>query len=391
MALHNTNRMYVLFRDETAWGDGGAAGNEELIPFLDGDYNVALEDPVREQQHVLGDQTTFFAVQDVRNLRGSIKVGLWPHLWNRLLSLALTRTSGEVASISAKVAYPDLETRVHTGLKVNSMTLEGSSGGDLTLTLDMIGRHEETTSEPTYPGTYDIPDVPSMLFKNVRAILSLDSDGAMENAFLADKVNSFSITVNNNLKVGPAVEDRVTPAEDGVAAFLTAGRVSGTWRLSAAFDRASFGTLQRSRLNAQLKIVGAHPGYETYYTVDTGGAAAGSAVSVPLTASPALASVNDYVFFDNAGGTNLPIVGKVTAVDTTGPAYGVTIDVLDDDVAAGDHMFLAGFEIKTSRALVSASTVQHPFDDFLQVEVNAQTFSGGPDPVTFKCRDLTLP
>ena len=387
MAQINTNRFFVTFLDETAWGDEGAAGNEELIPVLDGDYSIALEDPVREQQHVIGDQSSFYAVQDVRNLRGSVKVGVWPHLWERLLDLALDRTSGELASITSKMIYPGLETRIHAGLKVDALTIDGSEGGDLMMNLDFIGRHEDTTSEPTYPGSYVIPAIPSLLFKNCRFILSLNSSGAMENGFLASGVQSFSISVNNNHRTGPAVEDRADATEDGVVAFLTAGRINGEFRCTADFDRAAYGALQRNRYKAQLTVVGAHPSYTTSFVVDTGGASAGTTVAVPVTADPTSdVSVGDMVYFDGAGG-DLPSVGEVSAVTATD----ITIAVLDYDVQAGDNIYLAGFELKTSEALVSATPVNHPFDDFLTVEVQGQMFSGGAEPLTYKAKDMTLP
>lgn len=385
MTQTNTNRMFLTLLDETSWGDEGAAGNEALVPVLDGDYNVALEDPIREQQHVIGDQDAFYAVQDVRNLRGQLKVGLWPHLWERLLNWGLTRTSGELPSKTTYVVYPSIESRVHAGLKVDTVTIEGSQGGDVTLSLDLIGRHETTIAEPGYPGAYTIPAIPSLLYKNCRVILSLDSDGAMENAFLATGVSQFSVSQQNNHKIGPAVEDRDDLEQDGVPAFLTAGRVTGEFRCTAAFDRAAFGTLQRSRLYAQLEIVGAHPSYTTVFTA-TNNEAAGNAVVIEIDADPTTAvAVGDYVYFDSV----IPSVGKVTA-RAAGPNT-ITIETLDRNILAGCKIYLAGFAIKTAKALVSATPVNHPFDDFLTVEVQGKMFSGGTAPVSFKANDMTLP
>lgn len=385
MAQTNTNRMYLTLLDETAWGDEGAAGNEALIPVLDGDYNVALEDPIREQQHVVGDQDAFYAVQDVRNLRGQLKVGLWPHLWERLLNWGLTRTAGELPSKATYVVYPSIESRVHAGLKADSVTIEGSQGGDITMSLDLIGRHETTIAEPTYPGTYEIPAIPSLLYKNCRVLLSLDSSGAMENAFLATGVSQFSVSQQNNHKVGPAVEDRADLEKDGVPAFLTAGRVTGEFRCTAAFDRAAFGTLQRSRLYAQMEIVGAHPAYTTTFAV-SGAEVAGSNVVIGVDSDPTTdVSVGDYIYI----ATTIPQVCKVTA-RAAGPDT-ITVETLDRNCAGGEVIYLAGFKIKTSKALVSATPVNHPFDDFLTVEVQGKMFSGGAAPVTFGANDMTLP
>lgn len=387
MAQINTNRFRVSLLDESAWGDEGAGGNEELIPVLDGDYNVALEDPVREQQHVNGDADSFYAVQDVRNLRGSLKAGIWPHLTQRILDLALSRTAGELDSVAAYFVIPGIETRVHAGLKVDSITIDGQQGGDVMVSLDFIGRHETTVSEPSYPGSYVIPAIPSLTFKNCRILLSLDSDGDMENAFLATGASQFSITVNNNIKNGPPVEDRETLAEDGVPAFLIPGRVNGEFRCTAVFDRAAFGTLQRNRLYAQLKVLAAHPSYATSFVVDTGGATAGTSVTVPVTADPSSdIAVGDVVYFDAKGG-GLPCVGVVEAVTTTD----IDIAVLDENVTAGDNIYLAALELKTAYGRVSATPLNTPFDDFITVEVRGQMFSGGASPLTYKVKDMTLP
>ena len=387
MAQLNTNRMFVTMLDETAWGDEGAAGNEALVPVLDGDYGIALDDPTREQQHVVGDQQASYIVQDVRNLAGSIKMGLWPHQWARVLDLALTRTSGELASVTFRQTYPGVETLVHAGCRVDSITIEGAQGGDWMLTLAMRGRHESTETADTYPGSLEVPAIPSLLFKNTRVILSLDSTGAMENAFLCTGAQNVRFTVNHNHKFGPAIEDRSNLEEDGVIAFLTAGRQTGEFSVTADFDRAAYTLLQRSRKKAQVRVVGAHPAFTDTFVVDTGGAAAGATKTVPLTANPTgVISVNDYVFFDGAGGT-LPCVAKVTTVNSGD----IVVDVLDYAVTAGDNVYLGGFELESGPGLVSAVARSHPFDDFITAEVAGTVFSGGDDPLTWKANDMTLP
>lgn len=388
MPYVNTNRSYVQFTDETTWGDEGLAGGTDLVPVLDGDYNVALEDPLREQQQVQGNQNSYYPVQDIRNLRGPFRVGLWPHNWERMLDWATTLTAGETSSKAAHYVVPGIETRLHAGLKVDTLTIEGSEGGDVTMNMDLIGRHENTDSEPTYPGALTIPEIPSLIFKNCRFIISLDAGTDFSNRIAPTGLNNFTLTLNNNHKVGTATENRIDGYLDGIPEFLTAGRQQAECRFTAAFDRADYGTLQRDRLYAQFKMVAAHPAYTTYYTVDAAGATAGTTVTVPTTTDASGdISIGDYVLFDNYGGTNLPCVGEVTATSATD----ITIATLDEDVVAGDHIFLAGFEVKTEKMLVSTSNIQKPFDDFLRVEIAAQPFSGGTSQLTWKAKDLTLP
>lgn len=390
MAFTNSNRTFCQIQKETAWGDGGS-GTVYFLPILDGDYTIALDDPLREQQHIVGDQDAQYMVQDVRNLAGDIKMGMWPHLWKTLLDLCTVRTAGEVDSFTAKYNLTGFEALVHKGLRVNQLTLEGSNGGDVMMTMGCIGSHEETASTLTYPGSYTIPEIFSLLYKNLRFVISLDAGTTFANRINPVGLENFAITISNNLKVGPALEDRINAYKDGRIEFLTTGRFKVDLRYTAAFDRAAYSKLQRDRLRTQFKAVGAHPHATQYLTVSTGGAAAGTSVAVPTDEDPALKgfAVNDIVFFDNAGGANKPSVAKVTALDSVTP-FGITVDVLDEAAAAGDHIFNSALELKTAPAICSATQIDKPFDDFVKVSVTAQIFSGGPAPLTYKAQDETL-
>lgn len=390
MAYINTNRTFVEMKDETAWGDEGAAGNPALIPIMDAEYSMALDDPIREQQHVQGNLDAFYTVQDRRNLAGSMKVGVWPHLTKRLLDLATVRTSDELDSVTLRDDIPSIEARVHAGVKVNGLSIEGGSEGDLSLTFDLMGRHESTETNLTYPGSYGIPEIPSMTFKNCRFVISLNAgcDDGFSNQISPVGLSNFSLNYQNNLKVGPPVENRIDLEQDGVIEYLTAGRSNMDVRFTATFDRQEYMTLQRQRLYAQFMLLGAHPSWPNYATVDAAGATAGTSVAVPVTADPTTDfAVGDVVLFDNYGGTNLPCVGTVTAVSATD----ITIDTLDQDVVSGDHIFNAAIEIRTAPIRVSATSIQRNFDDTLMVEVAGQIHSGGAAPLTYKVKDMTLP
>lgn len=389
MARINSNRTFLELKSETAWADGGT-GSAVFVPFLDGDYSVGLDDPLREQNHIVGDQDAQYIVQDIRNLAGDLKIGMWPHIWKAMLDWASVRTTGELASYTVRWDVPGVEARVHRGMKVNQVTVEGSNGGDIMQTMGLIGKYEATEANLTYPGAYVVPDIASLTFKNCRFVVSLDAGDAFANRISPEGLETFRITLANNLKVGPSREDRIDLTKDGAIEFLTPGRRKVDLTYTALFNAIAYSTLQRSRLFTQLKVMGAHPAWSSYLTVDAGGAAAGSAVAVPLTSDPAgIVAVNDYVMFDGAGG-ELPSVGKVTALDSVAP-FGITIDVLDEPVEAGDHVFNGAIEIKTGPALVQNSTPSKPFDDLLKVTINAQIFSGGADPFTYKCKDMTLP
>ena len=95
MAQFNSLRSFLTLQAETAWEDGGG-GTDIFMPMLDGDYTVGLDDPLREQQHVVGDADSQYIVQDVRNLVGEMKMGLWPHLALTQFNIGAKRTSGQM-------------------------------------------------------------------------------------------------------------------------------------------------------------------------------------------------------------------------------------------------------------------------------------------------------
>ena len=271
-----------------------------------------------------------------------------------------------------------------------SIKVSGQNGGDIIVTTGLRGSYEGTAAAVSYPGTFTIPATHSLLFKNCRFVISLDAGSAFGNRIVPVGLEAFEVTLMNNLKVGPAREDRVDTTKDGRCEFLDAGRRKVDLSYTAAFERLAYSTLQRARKFTQFKMVGAHPGYTAYATVDVAGAAAGSAVVVPVGADPTTDfAVGDVVMFDNAGGTNKPCVGTVTA-RATGPNT-ITIDVLDEAVASGDHVFNAAVELKTAPCRVSSSTPSKPFDDYVKVAVAAQAFSGGADPFTYKAKNMALP
>ena len=396
----NSMRTYLELQQETVWTDGGN-GTPIFIPVLDGDYGVNLDDPLREQQHVVGDPDSQFIVQDIRNLLGDLKMGLWPHLALTQFDIGAKRTSGQMESYAAFFTYPDIETRHHKGLQAERIQVSGQNGGDIMVTLGLSGGWEETYTSGirTYPGTggaapdhaaYVIPAIPSLLFKNCRFVISLDAGSTFANRIVPVGLESFEVTLNNNLKHGPAIEDRVNLYKDGRVEFFDAGRRKVDLRYTAAFDRLAYSTLQRSRLLTQFKMMGAHPNYSTYGTVAAGPYPAGSAVVITLGTDPtAWLSVNDYVMFDNAGlGTSKPCVGKVTAITPATPS--ITVDVTDEIVNTGDHVFNAAVELKTT-ACRANTVVEKNFDDYVKVTVTGQAFSGGADPFAYKAKNLTLP
>lgn len=383
-----TDRIFLDAGAESAWCDGGAS--HALIPMKDGDYTVGLDKPSRDQQHVVGDPNAVYNVATRRDLKGGLKVGLFPHIWETLLAYGMDRDgSNEVASKTFRRTFPGLQTVEHLGVKVNSLTIEGSKDNDVDMMFDLQGCWERPRGAGilSYPSAYTIPNYPSLTFGNVKIIACLASDLAGAGTRIAPaNVESFSITLSNNLKAGPPVEDRFTKNKNLRIAFLATGKQTLSAKLVASFDRTEYLTLDQDDLYFWFKVIGAHPSYSDYATVGAD-AAAGSAVSVEVDDS-SIFTVGDKVFFDNFGGTSLPCVGNVSAIaDSTH----ITISVLDEAVKDGDHVFLAGIELKTAVLRSPSMPKQTPYGDFVTVELNGDAFSGGANLLSRKTTDLAVP
>lgn len=371
-----------------------------LIPVKEGDYGVALDDPSREQEHIVGDSDAQYMVHSARRLGGPLKVGVWPHLWATLLGWAIDRnTSNEVASKTARFSYPGIETVEHLGLKVDKIGIEGASEGDLDLSLDLVGWYEKPHAGGVlnYPGTagadpdhaaYEVPEIASIEFLNLAFVASFNSGGvgAFSNRLKPKGVQNVSLTYENNIRSGPPVENRFDVKKNAAVEFLVTGRKRLTFRYTIVFDRVEIAELQRDRKYTQLKIMGSHPGYTTYATV-TADAAAGAAVNVAVDSSAGF-TVGHYVLFDAYGGTTLKCVGKITAkADGTH----MTIDILDENIKSGDHVFMGAFEILTAPAIVPSSPKNKAFNEFVTAEINCDVFSGKDALLSYKALDLALP
>lgn len=364
-----------------------------LIPILDGDYGVGLEDPSREQQHVVGNVNAQYMVHARRNCSGPLKVGLWPHLSYTLLSWAIDRnSSNEVLSKMGELTYPGIETTQHLGLKPNAVTIEGQEEGDIMMSLDLIGWYEQPRAGGiiSYPGAYEVPEIPSLQFLNCRFIISLNagSTGSFTNRIQPVGLNAFRLSYENQLKAGPPIENRFVPRKDAAIQFLITGRKKLGISYTAAFDRQEYQTLQREALYTQFKLIGASRAYTQVATV-AADAAAGSNVNIQVDSSTGFL-VGDAVFMDAYTTTvaHLPCVGYVSAVPD---ATHITIDVLDEAVKSGDHIFNGAIEIKTAPAIVPSSPKSKTFGEFVTVEVTGDVFSGSDAILSYKCRDMALP
>lgn len=389
----NSSRTFLVMQDESEWA-GAPTGEPWLVPMQDGDYGVWLSDPVREQQHVFGDPNSQIMVQDQRDLKGPIKFGLWHHIGKRMLDWITARDAdGESQSKLCSLNIPGYEARLHRGCRVESAEIAGSQGGDISISTQVTGRHEEgdTTADLA---DYDLPTFPSATFKNCRFVISLNAGedpAAFPNAIRPSGLSAFSLKLTNGLKMGPPLEDRANVVEDGVIEYLTAGRTNLTADFTARFSTTDFSLLQRNRRKARLRVMGANPAYPDYLTVEGGPWAAGASVTISVGEAPTAKNFNvgDYVFFDGGGpeGTT-PCVGLIEAVDDI--LFTITIETLDYVVTTGDHVFNAAYQFTTLPLLVSASPLRIGFDDQVVASISGSIFSGGAYPLDILIKDMPL-
>lgn len=375
-----------------AWG----VAQRLLLPMKDGDYGVGLDKPSRNQQHVIGDRDAIFNVPTRRDLKGPLKIGAFPHLWEHVLSWAMDRdSSNELGSKTLTRTFPGLQSVEHLGMKVNSMTVEGAEDGDVDVSLDLLGCWERPRAGGivSYPGAYIVPNYPSLVFSNTRVIACLSSSLASAGTRIAPLgVKNYSFTLANNLKPGQPVEDRNTRNKDKRVAFLLAGKQTLTAKMSAFFNSDAYLTLDQDDLYWWFKVIGAHPSYTTSTTVGGAGASAGTSVSVPVADSSSFV-VGQAVYFaaDSAAAVlagKLPCVGVVTAkADGTH----ITIATLDEDVTLADNVYNAGFELRTGPLRCPSAPKTTPYGDLVMVELNGDSFSGGNAQLSRRLSNMAVP
>ncbi len=325
-----TDKEYLVLMKEkaTAWAVYDSSATALGVPLMNGEYGVEQKDPIREQEFTTGDVNATYLEQDERTLAGSFRTPLFPAAAKTLLDWAGLRTSDELDSYSLDLVSPDIECVRHLGCKVESLRLEAGIRGDLVATFNIVGRYEEKQGSNTASPT--MSSVNGYTFANCRFLLSLDG-GSTE--IEPESVESWSLELNNKLDKGPPREDRVTAAKSGSISYLMAGKPEINGSITALWDRDDYGDMARGKLQGSFRTVAAHKsGAST--AVGSGGAAAGTSVSVPVTSSASF-SVNEVVRFESAAGV-LKCCGKVTAkADSTH----ITIATLEKALVEGDLVY----------------------------------------------------
>jgi|GEM_PF-6291665 len=376
---------FLLIREEPSWSTHGTAFTTTAVPYYGGNFGLRPEDPDRTQPHVDGDDETTFIVQDTRDVTGPMEVGLFPSLAKRLLDWAVYRAGSpkKGKSHETTIVYPGLFARRCHGVMVNTMGVEGSDGEDIRLTFDLIGHYEELLTGASIPavGSYSWPGKTSMTFLNCRFLWSLDD---LSTEIVPVGLESLSLQYNNNLTIGPHIENRVTTHLDGCVEYVREGTREVSGNVVALVDRSDLPTMLQNKYNFSLKLLAAHR--DGSGTTVTAPAVAGDNVNVSVTDSSVF-DVNDVVRFDTAIAANR-CVGTVTAKPDGAT---ITIDTLDKNVASGDYVWDDAVEIKLASARVTSLDYDHTPGELVKITINfkATAETAGAILLAYKAKTYT--
>jgi len=361
-----TDLEYLILEKEqaTGWAERDATATAHGIPLMDGEYGVELDDPIREQPITTGDANATWLEQDERRLQGTLRIPLYPAKAKTILDWALLRTSNELDSYTGTHVSPDVETRRHFGLKPDRMRIEGAQKGDVVASLDLVGRYE--TKVGSAPAAPTMPTIEAFTFAQGRFLLSLDG-GSTE--IEPEAIEGFNLELANNLDRGPNKEDRADDDKSMSINWLLAGKPEISGSVTALWDRAAYGDMQRGKLQGSFRMVLGHKGGDSA-TVGVGGAAAGSTVSV-LVDSSAGFSVDEVVRFESSAGV-LKCGGKISAI---ADGTHITITTLEKALVSGDLVYGKALSLYVPRIYCSGVPKRRARSQRVRVTLNFRGFA----------------
>ncbi len=358
------DNTFLLIREEPSWSTHGTAKTTTAVPYYGGNFGLRTEDPDRTQPHVDGDDETTFIVQDTRDVTGPMEVGLFPSLTKRLLDWAVYRSGSpkKGKSHATTIVYPGLFARRCHGVMVNTMSLEGSDGEDVRMSMDLIGHYEEILTGASIPviGSFSWPGKTSMTFLNCRFLWSIDD---LSSEIVPVGLENFSIQYSNNLTIGPHVEDRVNTYLDGCVEYVREGTREVSGSVVALIDRADLPQMIQNKYNFSIKFLAAHR--DGSGTTVSAPAVAGNNVNITV-ADSSVFDVTDVVRFDTADQTNRSVATITVIPDATH----ITVDTLDKDVAASDRVWDDAVEVKLASARVTSLDYDHTPGELVKITVN---------------------
>lgn len=346
-------KRYAIIRRELAWGEYDDAGDDVYIPFWDDGAQVRPKNAWISQLHTTGVRGDTHRAQTGRDVAGTLTVGVWPELARFILDLAtvVDASTGDLDSFSLTVVDPEIETIRYHGLRVNSLGIRVSEGEPtLLLNMDLIGKWAKKLTGGDIPALPSYPADISYILQH--GALMLAPAGTYTNR---ETFSSVEITLENNLKPGRHVRDPDANLNKTIASLRTGTqRVRGTVELEHESSSITDALLNVSE--GALELLFSHP-TGAVLTVGAAGAAAGSAVAIPVTSNPTGlldAAAEEHIFCETAASDpNKRSVAKVTAVGA-GPNT-VTVAVLDRALVDGDKLYGKAMRVRLTGLTVEGA------------------------------------
>ena len=255
MAVHAGWQRRIHFAAETTWGTTPGSPAYIYLPYSS--YSVIATPQSVQAGLFTGHRQRRHNRVNRYTVQGQVQTPLWGYqvddgvntqsIAQRLIAPALSAPAGlELDALLFEIFENDTENKRHNGLRINNLTLAGDSQSNIiTLTLDLIGKSETGgITEQSLSAT--LPQPVEFLF----------SDSTFAYAGSAIELESFQITVNNNLQ--PRWGNAST------ISYLTNGERHVNYQFSVVKTANTWDALRRStavnNATAQLVLKGLHGG-----------------------------------------------------------------------------------------------------------------------------------
>jgi len=247
---HLGSRRHVRACREQTWGVCPPLPDWLCVPVLGDGYHLRLTDARFRPDTMIGGWKRTIHLSHYRQLSGRWLVELHPSLTEFLLEVLLDRTVTDLPSYCIDYYTPS-DPRRHLGCVAERGVLVAEAGHPARLILSMRGRNE-TANASLAESDFNYADLTPVPFCLHHAEVLLDGDPVTD-------VESFVLTVNNNLVSGPNIGGTVAwflaaqravglelVSLDDSDTFNVAVRDGGTLSFSAEFSHAEGHSLSLS-------------------------------------------------------------------------------------------------------------------------------------------------
>ncbi len=241
--IHQGARRHVRACQEATWGQCPPSPDWRCVPVFGDGYTVKAADPKVRPGTLVGGWKRSVHLSYLQAVAGRWTMLLYPEVAEFLLDMALKRTGDELHSYCLD-HYTPPDPRRHLGCMVESARLEcGGRGGAVLWRMALRGKLEQE-NDALSEGDFDYSGLTPVPFRFQGAVVEL-------NASPVGDVEAFTITVRNNLRLGPA--------RGGCLAYLCAGQRAVSLELIKLNDSDVFNSAIRAGGTLSFSAVLSHP------------------------------------------------------------------------------------------------------------------------------------